>query len=306
MSHSHGRAAAPSLSASHRSRLVVVLGLTLVVLVAQLIGAALGNSLALLADAGHMLTDVAGVGLALLAITLANRPASPRRTFGYYRLEILAALVNAVLLIGVALWVLVEAADRLQDPPPVQGSTMLVFALLGLAANLVGVALLRGGAGSSLNIKGAYLEVLGDALGSVMAAAAAVIIITTGWLRADAVGSILVALLILPRAWLLVRDAVDVLLEASPKNVDLDSVRQHILDTPGVIGAHDLHVWTITSGMPVLASHVVVDDAVISEGRAGHVLDDLSACLADHFAVEHCTFQVEPLSHAHHEAQTHH
>ncbi len=306
MGHSHARTHAPSLTASHRSRLVVVLGLTLTVLVVQLVGAALSNSLALLADAGHMLTDVAGVGLALLAITLANRPASPRRTFGYYRLEILAALANAVLLIGVALWVLVEALDRLQNPPDVAAGTMLLFALVGLAANLVGMMLLRGGAGSSLNIKGAYLEVLGDALGSLLAASAAVIIMATGWLRADAVGSMLVALLILPRAWLLVRDAVDVLLEASPKNVDLDAVRQHILDTPGVVGTHDLHVWTITSGMPVLASHVVVDDAVIAEGRSGHVLDELTACLADHFAVEHCTFQIEPQGHAHHEAPTHH
>ena len=306
MGHSHARTHSPSLTASHRSRLVVVMGLTLTVLVVQLVGAALSNSLALLADAGHMLTDVAGVSLALLAITLANRPASPRRTFGYYRLEILAALANAVLLIGVALWVLVEALDRLQNPPDVAAGTMLLFALVGLAANLVGIILLRGGADSSLNIKGAYLEVLGDALGSLLAASAAVVIMATGWLRADAVGSILVALLILPRAWLLVRDAVDVLLEASPKNVDLDAVRRHILDTPGVVGTHDLHVWTITSGMPVLASHVVVDDAVIAEGRSGHVLDDLTACLADHFAVEHCTFQIEPQGHAHHEAPTHH
>lgn len=306
MGHSHARTHAPSLTASHRSRLVVVLALTLTVLVVQLVGSVLSNSLALLADAGHMLTDAAGVGLALLAITLANRPASPRRTFGYYRLEILAALANAVLLIGVALWVLVEAWGRLQNPPDVAAGTMLLFALVGLAANLVGMVLLRGGAAASLNMKGAYLEVLGDALGSLLAASAAVVIMATGWLRADPAGSILVALLILPRAWLLVRDAVDVLLEASPKNVDLDAVRQHILDTPGVIGMHDLHVWTITSGMPVLASHVVVDDDVIDEGRSGHVLDALTTCLADHFAVEHCTFQIEPRGHAHHEAPTHH
>lgn len=305
MSHPHQSHGTPSLTASHRSRLVVVLGITLTVLALQLVGAALSNSLALLADAGHMLTDVAGVSLALLAITLAGRPASPRRTFGHYRLEILAALANAVLLIGVALWVLVEAWGRLQDPPSVDAGTMLAFALVGLAANLVGMVLLHGAAASSLNIKGAYLEVLGDALGSLLAAAAAVVILTTGWLRADAVGSIAVALLILPRAWLLVRDAVDVLLEASPKNVDLAGVRQHILDIPGVVGTHDLHVWTITSGMPVLASHVVVDDEVIAEGQSGRVLDDLAACLADHFAVEHCTFQIEPVGHQHHETPMH-
>jgi cobalt-zinc-cadmium efflux system protein len=303
MTHSH--AAVPSLSAAYRSRLLFVLGLTVAVLLAQVAGAVLSDSLALLADAGHMLTDVAGIGLALLAITLAARPASPRRTFGHYRLEILAALANAVLLIAVALWVLYEAAGRWKDPPEVEGTLMLVFALLGLTANVLALVLLRSGSRVSLNVKGAYLEVLGDSLGSFTVAVAAVVIVTTGWLRADVVGSVCVALLILPRAWSLVRDAVDVLLEASPKNVDLVEVRQHILDTDGVIGTHDLHVWTITSGMPVLSAHVVVDDEVLDRGHSGRVLDQLGLCLADHFAVEHCTFQLEPRGHARHEAPGH-
>ncbi len=306
MIHPQHHAGGPSLSAAYRSRLLVVLSLTLAVFVAQVVGALLSDSLALLADAGHMLTDVAGIVLALLAITLAARPASPRRTFGYYRLEILAALANALLLMAVALWVIVEAVGRWQSDPEVEGTLMLVFALLGLAANVLGLALLRGGSRVSLNIKGAYLEVLGDSLGSLTVAVAAVVIITTGWVRADVVGSVCVALLILPRAWALVRDAIDVLLEASPKNVDLVEVRQHILDTDGVVGTHDLHVWTITSGMPVLSAHVVVDDEVIDEGRSGRVLDQLGLCLADHFAVEHCTFQLEPQGHAQHEAPGHH
>ncbi len=289
----------------HRHRLIAVLGLTSVVLVLEVIGAALSGSLALLADAGHMLTDVAGITLALLAIVFASRPATARRTFGYYRLEILAALVNAVILTAVAVAVLIGAWRRWNDPVEVNSTIMLAFAALGLAANVAGVLLLRGGAQVSLNVKGAYLEVLGDSLGSLAAIVAALAIMATGWLRADAVASAAVALLILPRTWVLLREALDVLLEAVPKGVDLSQVRAHILQTPGVIGAHDLHAWTITSGMPVLSAHVVVSDDALADGGAARVLDALCGCLTDHFDVEHCTFQIEPASHAAHESATH-
>lgn len=289
----------------HRRRLIAVLGLTSVILVLEVIGAALSGSLALLADAGHMLTDVAGITLALLAIVFASRPATARRTFGYYRLEILAALVNAVILTAVAVAVLIGAWRRWNDPVEVNSTIMLAFATLGLAANVAGVLLLRGGAQVSLNVKGAYLEVLGDSLGSLAAIVAALAIMATGWLRADAVASAAVALLILPRTWVLLRDALDVLLEAVPKGVDLSQVRAHILQTPGVIGAHDLHAWTITSGMPVLSAHVVVSDDALADGGAARVLDALCGCLTDHFDVEHCTFQIEPASHAAHESATH-
>lgn len=301
--HSHG----PTVSAGgqHRGRLLIVLGLTTTVLVAELIGGWLTGSLALLADAGHMFTDVAGISLAILAVTFSQRPATDERTYGYYRLEILAAVINAVLLFGVAVFILIEAWQRWTQPPQVDGGLMLAFAAVGLIANLVGLYLLRSGSKESLNVKGAYLEVLGDTLGSAAVIVAALVITATGWERADIVASVLVALMILPRTWALLREATDVLLEAAPKGTDLAAIRQHILETPGVQGAHDLHVWTLTSGMPVLSVHVVVDDDVLADNAGGRVLDALGECLAHHFDVDHCTFQLEPAGHADHEHAAH-
>ena len=299
--HDHGVSAA----GANRGRLLTVLAMTSVVLVAEVVGGLLTGSLALLADAGHMFTDVAGLGLSILAITFAAKPASAQRTYGYFRLEILAAVVNGMLLFGVAVLILVEAWRRFSSPPDVASGEMLVFAVVGLAANLVSLLLLRRGAAHSLNVKGAYLEVLGDLLGSIAVIAAAVIITTTGWNYADPIASVAVALMILPRTWTLLREAVDVLLEATPKGMDLAEVRRHIVETDGVVDAHDLHVWTITSGMPVLSVHVVVDDAALANGGSGRILDRLGDCLADHFDVEHCTFQLEPAGHAGHERAAH-
>ena len=303
----HGHSHGPSASAGrmHRGRLMAVLGITSAVLVAEVIGSALTGSLALLADAGHMATDVAGILLAVLAVTFASRPATLERTYGFYRLEILAAVINAVLLFGVAVFILVEAWKRWSEPPEVAGPQMLAFAVVGLVANIAGLMLLRSGAQESLNVRGAYLEVLGDMLGSVAVIVAALVISLTGWERADVVASVAVALMILPRTWSLLREAVDVLLEASPRGVDLTQLRQHILDTPGVLDAHDLHVWTITSGMPVLSVHVVVSDDALADRGGGKVLDALGTCLADHFDVEHCTFQLEPAGHLEHEHTQH-
>lgn len=302
MGHDHG---AVSSGHAHRRRLVLALVLSATVMVVEIVGAVVTDSLALLADAGHMLTDVAGIALAIGAITLAARPATLARTFGYYRLEILAAVVNGVLLLGVATVIAVEAWHRWNEPPQVRGGLMLAFAVVGLVANLVGMAILRAGAKESLNVKGAYLEVFSDALGSLAAIAAAVVITLTGWDRADVVASVLVAAMILPRTWTLLREAVDVLLEAAPKGVDLGAVREHVLGVPGVIDMHDLHVWTLTSGMPVMSAHVVVADHVITDGTSGQVLDALGECLEHHFDVRHCTFQIEPLGHADHEHPTH-
>jgi cobalt-zinc-cadmium efflux system protein len=293
--HSHG---STSAGGAHRSKLLFVLGITSVVLVAELVGSWLSGSLALLADAGHMFTDVAGVGLAVLAITFAARPPTVERTFGYYRLEILAAVVNAVLLFGIAVFILVEAWRRWQNPTQVEGGVMLVFAAVGLVANLVSLLILRTGAAESLNVKGAYLEVLGDLLGSVAVLVAAAVIAATGWLQADPLASVLVALMILPRTWVLLRDAVDVLLEGTPKGGDLEQGRQHILTAPGVVDAHDLHAWTITSGMPVLSVHVVVDQTTLV-GGTGPILAELGGCLEQHFDVEHSTIQIEPVDMAH-------
>jgi cobalt-zinc-cadmium efflux system protein len=301
MPHDHEHHHAPSASAEHRGRLTVVFVITLAVLLVEVVGAVLSGSLALLADAGHVLADGAGIGLALLAIRFAARPASPQRTFGYYRLEILAAVVNAVLLFGVAGFVLVEAWRRLTDPPEVASGLMLAVACFGLVANAVSMWLLRRGQAESLNLRGAYLEVWGDLLGSLAVLAAAGVIAATGFQAADPLASALIGVLILPRTWRLLRDAVDVLLEAAPKGVDLDEVRRHLLETPGVSDVHDLHAWTITSGLPVLSVHVVLG----RDADAGKVLDGLGDCLAGHFDIEHSTFQLEQPEHRGHEGATH-
>ena len=289
----------------HRPRLVVVLVITLVVLVVEVVGGLVSGSLALLADAGHMLTDAGGLALALFASTLAQRPATDARTFGLARAEILAALVNALLVAAVGCVVLVEAARRWSDPPEVTTGLMLAVAVVGALANLVCLLVLRGARRDSLNLRGVYLEVLGDLLGSLAVVVAAVVIATTGYLRADALASAAIGLMILPRAWRLLRDVVDVLLEATPRGVDLDEVREHVRDVEGVVDVHDLHAWTITSGVAVLSAHVVVDDECVAQGRSGEVLDRLGECLGDHFDLEHCTFQLEPVGHQAHEGAHH-
>ncbi|MGY1742684.1 MULTISPECIES: cation diffusion facilitator family transporter [unclassified Blastococcus] len=298
--HAHGTAAA-----GQRRRLAVVLALTVAVLGAEVVGAVVSGSLALLADAGHMATDALGIGLALGAVSLAQRPPRGRRTFGWQRVEILAAVANGCLLLGVGGYVLVEAVRRIGDPPDVHAGVMLLAAGAGLVVNLIGLALLHRGRGESLNVRGAYLEVLSDALGSVAVIAAAAVIAVTGWTPADTVASLLIGCLVLPRAWSLLREALDVLLEAAPRGVDLADVRAHILEVDGVLGVHDLHAWTITSGLPVLSAHVVVTDEALDGGHGGRVLDALCACLGDCFDVAHCTFQLEAATHAAHEAPVH-
>jgi cation diffusion facilitator family transporter len=300
--HTHGSATA---GGAHRRRLLVVLGLTVAVLGAEIVGALVSGSLALLADAGHMATDAVGIALALGAVTLAQRPARGRRTFGWQRIEILAAVANGLLLLAVAGYVLVEAVRRIGQPPEIGSGLMLVVASVGLAVNLVSLAVLHGGQGQSLNLRGAYLEVLADAFGSVAVIVAAVVIATTGWTPADIVASAVIGVLVLPRAWHLLREALDVLLEAAPRGVDLADVRAHILGVDGVLDVHDLHAWTITSGQPVLSAHVVVTEEELAAGHGGRVLDALCECLGEHFAVEHCTFQLEAEAHAGHEAPVH-
>jgi cobalt-zinc-cadmium efflux system protein len=284
MPHVHG-----STANEHRTRLTAVFLLTVAIFVVELAGGLASNSLALLADAGHLFTDVAGIGLALLAIWFAQRPASQARSFGYLRLEILAAVANAVLLFGIAAFVVFQAVQRLAAPPEVASGLMFAVALVGLVANTASLFLLRDAQRSSMNMRGAYLEVMGDFLGSAAVIAAAVVIALTGWLQADAVASIAIGLLILPRTLGLLREAVDVLLEATPKGIDLDEVRQHILEAPGVIDVHDLHAWTITSGLNVVSAHVVLEPGA----EAPVVLDELCRCLSGDFDIEHSTFQLE-------------
>lgn len=284
MADAHGSAAA-----THRGRLVAVLLLNLAILGVEVVGGIAANSLALLADAGHMLTDVAGVGMALLAIWFAGRRPTSERTYGYLRVEILAAVTNAFLLFGVAAFILYEAWRRLSEPPEIASGLMLAVALVGLAANAASLFLLRTAQHESLNMRGAYLEVMGDFAGSAAVIVAAVVIAATGWAPADIVASAVIGLLILPRTFALLRDATDVLLEATPRGVDIDHVRQHILDAPGVVDCHDLHAWTITSGMNVVSAHVILADGA----DAAKALDALCACLSDDFDIEHSTFQLE-------------
>jgi cobalt-zinc-cadmium efflux system protein len=279
--------------------------MTLAVLAAEVVGAVLSGSLALLADAGHMATDAAGLALALAAVRLAQRPAQGRRTFGWQRVEILAAVANGLLLLVVAVYVLVAALRRIGHPPEIGSGLMLAVAAVGLVVNLGSMVVLQGGRDESLNVRGAYLEVLADAFGSVAVIVAAVVIATTGWTPADIIASAVIGFLVVPRAWHLLREAFDVLLEAAPRGVDMDQVRAHILGVEGVLDVHDLHAWTITSGSPVLSAHVVVTDDALAAGHGGRVLDALCSCLGEHFDLEHCTFQLEAAGHAGHEAPVH-
>ena len=304
-SHSHGLMASATGTAKHRQRLIAVLGITLAVVLLQIVGAVISGSLALLADAGHMLSDAAGVFIALLAAWIAARPASDLRTYGYQRAEVLAALANALVLIVISVVIFTEAVRRIGSAPEVRTDVMLYAAVLGAVANLVSLLILRGAQKESLNVRGAYLEVLGDLLGSFAVIVAAVVIMVTGFQAADTIASMVIALMILPRAWHLLRDVVDVLLEATPKGVEVQMIREHILSVAGVVSVHDIHIWTITSGVPVFSAHVVVEDEVLSARGADQVLDKLTTCLGSHFDTEHCTFQLEPESHSEHESRQH-
>jgi cobalt-zinc-cadmium efflux system protein len=288
-----------SAAGRHTRALIGAIALGSGVLVVELVAGIASNSLALMADAGHMFADVSGLTLSLGAIWLAARPRSAGRTFGLYRLEILAAAGNAVLLLGIAAFILFEAVRRLASPPDLEPRIVAVVAALALLTNLVSLRLLSSGRRESLTVRGAYLEVAGDLLGAGAVLVAGLVILATGWRQADAVASILVALLIVPRTLWLLRDSLDVLLEATPKEVDLSQVERHILEAPGVIAVHDLHAWTITSGMNVVSAHVVLAD----DGRPGDVLDHLGLCLADDFDINHSTFQLETAEHVAWEAR---
>ncbi|MGY5033567.1 cation diffusion facilitator family transporter [Streptomyces sp. 900116325] len=290
-------------AAAYKGRLRVALCITLTVMVLEIVGGLLSDSLALIADAAHMATDALGLGMALLAIHFANKPAGLHLTFGYARAEILAALANCLLLLGVGGYLLFEAVERFITPTETRGGLMIVFALVGLVANMISLSLLMRGQKESLNVRGAYLEVLADALGSVTVLVSASIILATGWQAADPIASLLIGVMIVPRTVKLLRETLNVLLESAPKGVDMGEVRAHITALPGVLDVHDLHAWTITSGMPVLSAHVVVNQELLDSVGHEKLLHELQGCLGVHFDVEHCTFQLEPIGHAEHEAK---
>ncbi|WP_157005833.1 cation diffusion facilitator family transporter [Agromyces laixinhei] len=294
MAHDHDHVAT-----ADRARLWVAAAIIGAFLIVQVIGAVFSGSLALLADAGHMASDLIGLAVALVASFVAARPATDRQTYGYRRAEVLGALVNGVILVVVAVSVAISAVGRLVtgvagEAHEVQGVPMLVVAGIGLVANVAAMLVLRGGAKDSINLRGAYLEVLGDLIGSALVIAAALVIVFTGFAAADPIASLAIAALIVPRALSLLRDVARVLFESAPADTDVAEIRAHILRTDGVVAVHDVHVWAITSGAHVFSAHVEVAPDVFSSGRTGELLDELGGCLSEHFDVEHSTFQLEP------------
>src|SRR5579859_8024815 len=285
--HGHSHGSRLTLTGEHRRSLVTVMLITITVAIAEAIAAWASGS------------------LLLLAVVFATRPATQRRTFGYARAEILAAVANAVVLFGISVFIITEAARRLVSPPTVESPLLVVFGVIALAANAISLLILRRGQAQSLNIRGAFLEVASDALGAAAVIVTGVVIAATGFTRADPIAALLVGALILPRTWRLLADAIDVLLEASPRGIDLSEVREHLTGLTGVRDVHDLHAWTITSGLPVLSVHVAVDPEVLADGRSGVMLDALQECLRGHFDVGHSTFQLELAGHADHERPMH-
>ncbi|MBB5824995.1 cation diffusion facilitator family transporter [Micromonospora carbonacea] len=286
--HHHGAA---NVADRHSGRLWAAFALLAALMIVEAVTALGTGSLALLSDAGHMFTDVLGIGMALAAITATRRAtADPQRTFGLYRLEVLAALGNALLLSGVAVYVLVEAVRRFGDPPEVTTGPMLVVAVLGLLANVAAFALLRSGAKESINMRGAYLEVLGDLLGSVGVIGAAVLIMATGWWWADPAVAVAIGVFILPRTWRLGRAAVRILVQAAPEHLQVTAVHDRLAAVPGVVEVHDLHVWTLTSGMEVASAHLTMAPGA----EVGAVLTAARTALHEDFHIEHATLQVEP------------
>lgn len=302
----HDHAPTSIRDSSNRRLLTISLCLTATVMLVQIVGALLTGSLALLADAAHMFTDSSALVVALIASAVAARPANDRNTYGYQRAEVFGALINAAILIALMIWIAVEAVQRLMNPAEteVAGGLMLLVAAIGLIANAVSMYLLSTAQKRSINVRGAYIEVLGDLIGSALVIVAAVIIWATGWMPADALASLLIAVMILPRAAGLLREVFSVLGERAPRGTEVADIRDHILREEGVVDVHDVHVWQLTRGAPVFTAHVVVGDAVLAggSGGTGALLSRLQTCLSHHFDVEHSTFQFEPAGHREPEA----
>jgi len=286
---SHGHGHAHDHRRASRQALLVVLGLTLAFTVVEVAGGVLTGSLALLADAGHMVSDVFSIGLALVAVTLAQRPASPRRSFGFQRAEIIAAFVNGIALVLVSAWIVWEAIQRLDDPPEILGGWMLVVALAGLAVNATAAVILVRSGRQSLNVEAAFRHVIADLLGSAGVLVAALVILFTGWDLVDPLVSIAIAILIVASAWGVLRDSTAILMEQTPSGIDADAVARAIVEVPGVASVHDLHVWRITSGFDALSAHVLV-----GQGEDCHALRrDVERAIAERFGITHTTLQVD-------------
>jgi cobalt-zinc-cadmium efflux system protein len=290
-SHHHGHCHHHGGSDRNRRRLALTLGLVVLYMVAEVVGGLLSGSLALLADAGHMLSDAGALALSLFAIWIAQRPPTPSKTWGYYRIEILAALINGAALVALSIFILFEAVERIRQPAEVRAPLMMAVAAGGLLINLISLRILSGGKNDNVNMRGAWLHVLTDALGSVQAIVAGGLIWVYGWAWADPVASVLISLLVIYSAWGLLRETVGVLMEGAPRHIDVDEVRDCLICLPGVLAVHDLHIWTITSGMESLSVHVVLE-----EGRSyGDALAEVRAILHKRFGIDHMTVQIEPV-----------
>jgi len=293
--------------ASNRGRLTIAFSITTAILMAEVVGAAMTGSLALLVDAAHIFTDAGGLLLALFVTTLATHPANARRTWGYGRAEVLAAAAQAAILLSVGIFVFIEGVHRLISPPEIASGKLLIFGIIALVGNLASILVLVGVRTANFNLRAAFLEVVNDALGALAVIIAAILIATVGWMRADAVAAILIGVLILPRTFKLLRETIDVLMESTPRGLNLDLVRTHILELPHVQSVHDLHATHFSTGLPVLTAHVVVDDECFYDGHVSAIIDDLQKCVAEHFEIqiEHSTFQLERAEHSEHEHTTH-
>ena len=285
----HGGGSTGTAAAQHAGRLKWAIGLTATYMVAEVIGGLITGSLALLADAAHMMTDVGGLALALLAIRFAQREATPQRTYGYLRMEVLSALTNAVVLLLLTVYILYEAFQRFQAPPEIRSGPMLVVAAIGLVVNLISMRLLAGGSSESLNVKGAYFEVLSDMLGSIGVIVAALLMMWKGWVLADPIIGAGIGLFIVPRTWTLLKQVTHILMEGTPANVDLAILERKLKEIAGVTAVHDLHVWTVTSGFDAMSGHLVVDE--LSRGR--EALREARRVLKDDFGIDHVTIQID-------------
>lgn len=295
--HDHGHThATASAAPDQRRRIGIALAITALILAAQLVGAVVTGSLALLTDTVHMLTDVLGLAVAFVASHLMLRPASARRTWGFRRIEVLAAQAQAGILLAVGVFAAVEALHRLSDPPTIPGGELLIFGVIGLVGNLIAVAVLASERSTTFNMKAAFLEAMSDALGSVGVIVAAIVISVTGWQQADAVAGLLIVALIVPRAVALLRQTVSVLMEFAPVGLDLDEVRRHIMGVDHVVSVHELHASTVASGLPVLSVHVVIADECFADGHAPQILRELKECISAHFEIDHSTIELEPPS----------
>ncbi|MDY5129297.1 cation diffusion facilitator family transporter [Actinotignum urinale] len=305
--HNHGELGHNHGAHANRKRLLIALGTTAIILVAEVIGAAWIGSLALLVDAGHMLTDTAGLSMALFAAHLATKEATSRHTWGYARSEVIAATGQAAVLLGVGIYVLIEAISRFANPPEIPSTPLLIFGIIGLVGNIISMLVLFTGKDANLNMRAAFLEVLNDALGSVAVIIAAVSISLTGWTGADAVAGVIIGILIIPRSLRILKAAINILMEAVPEGLDINEVRTHLEELDHVISVHDLHASVVATGLPVLSAHVVVKPECFYDGHAPEILNQLQECAAEHFPVplHHATFQLEPEGHDEHEILDH-